>query len=74
MVVAVVLAAVAPFAPGASPPSLGTSPDAPVTSVHAYLPWYHPYVALSASGLQLLDQLRLVVDLEESSQLVVVVV
>jgi hypothetical protein len=31
-----VLAAVAPFAPGASPLSLGASPDAPVTSARAY--------------------------------------
>jgi hypothetical protein len=69
-----VLAAVAPFAPGASPPALGASLDAPVAFAHAYLPWCQPSVALSASGLQLQDQLRLVEDLEDSSQLVVVVV
>jgi hypothetical protein len=38
VVVAVVLAAVAPFALGASPPFLGATPNAPVTSAHAYLP------------------------------------
>jgi hypothetical protein len=37
-VVAVVLAAVAPFALCASLPSIGASPDAPVASVHAFLP------------------------------------
>jgi hypothetical protein len=37
-VVAVVLVAVAPFALGTFLLSLGASPDAPVTSVHAYLP------------------------------------
>jgi hypothetical protein len=35
---AVVLVAIAPFAPGASPPSLGASPDALVASAHACLP------------------------------------
>jgi hypothetical protein len=34
----VVVAAIAPFAPGASPPSLGTSSDAPIAFVRAYLP------------------------------------
>ena len=60
VVVVVVLAAVAPFAPGATPPSLGVSLGVP-----------------AASGLQLLDQLRLVEDLEDSeglSQVVAVVV
>jgi hypothetical protein len=38
VVEAVVLAIVAPFALGASLLSLGTSPDAPVASAHAYLP------------------------------------
>jgi hypothetical protein len=35
---AMMCAVVAPFALGASPPSLGASPDAPVASVHVYLP------------------------------------
>jgi hypothetical protein len=35
---AMVLAAVAPFAPGASPPSLGASLGVPVTSTRAYPP------------------------------------
>jgi hypothetical protein len=81
VVVAVVLAAVAPFAPsasppslGASPPSLGESPNAPVASARAYLPSYQSSVALSTSGLQLLDQPRLVEDLEDSSLLVAVAV
>jgi hypothetical protein len=34
----VVVAAVAPFDPGASPSFLGASPDAPIASVRAYLP------------------------------------
>jgi hypothetical protein len=38
VVVAVVLAAIAPFALGASLLSLGASPDAPVASARAYLP------------------------------------
>jgi hypothetical protein len=38
VVEAMVLAAIAPFALGASPPSLGASPDAPIASPHAYLP------------------------------------
>jgi hypothetical protein len=74
VVVAVVLAAVAPFTLGASPPSLGASPDAPVASTRAYLPRYHPSIALSASGLPLLDQPQLVEDLEDSSRLATVVV
>jgi hypothetical protein len=69
----VVVVAVAPFAPIASPPSLGAFPNAPIASACAYLPWYQPSAALSASGLQPLDQLRLVEDLEDSSLLVVVV-
>jgi hypothetical protein len=36
--VAVVLAAVAPFAPGASPPSLGASLGVPAASTHVYVP------------------------------------
>jgi hypothetical protein len=36
--VAVVLAAVAPFAPGTSPPSLNASPDVPAASARAYPP------------------------------------
>jgi hypothetical protein len=38
VVVAVVLAAVAPFAPGAFPPSLGASLGVPVASARAYPP------------------------------------
>jgi hypothetical protein len=72
--VAVVLAAIAPFAPGASPLALGVSLGVPAASARAYPPWCQPSVALSASGLQLRDQLRLVEDLEDPSQLVVVVV
>lgn len=68
--VAVVLAVVAPFVPGASPPSLGV----PATSACAYPPEYQSSVALSGSGLQLLDQPRLVEDLEDPSLLVFVVV
>jgi hypothetical protein len=74
VVVAVVLAAVAPFAPSTSPLALGASPDVLVASVRAYPPWCQPSVALSASGLQLRDQLRLVEDSKDPSQLVVVVV
>jgi hypothetical protein len=52
-------------------------PDAslgvPASSAHASLPLYHPSVASSASKLQLLDQLRQVEDLEDSSLLLVVV-
>ena len=73
-VVAVVLAVVVPFAPGASPLALGASLGVLAASMHAYPPWCLPSVALSASGLQLRDQLRLVEDLEDPSQLVVVVV
>jgi hypothetical protein len=73
-VVAVVLAVVVHFAPSASPPSLGASLGVPATSVLAYPQWCQPSIALSASGLQLRDQLRLVEDLEDPSQLVVVVV
>ena len=62
VVVAVVLAAVAPSSLGVSPLSPGASLGVPAASVHAYLPWCQPSVALSASGLQLLDQLRLVED------------
>jgi hypothetical protein len=38
VVEAVVVAAVAPFALGASLLSLGASPDAPIASAHEYLP------------------------------------
>jgi hypothetical protein len=34
----VVVATVAPFVPGASPPFLGASPDAPVASERACMP------------------------------------
>jgi hypothetical protein len=88
VVVAVAIAidvAVAPFSPGVSPLSLraspgvyslalGTSPGVPATSARAYLPWCLPSVALSASGLQLRDQLWLVEAVEDPSQVVVVVV
>jgi hypothetical protein len=74
VVAAVVLAAVVPSFPGASPPSPGTPLGGPAASVRAYPPYYPPSVALSTSGLQLLGQLRLVEDLEDPSQLVVVVV
>jgi hypothetical protein len=74
VVVAVVLAAVAPIAPGASPLALGASLGVPTASERVYPPSYQPYVALFASGLQLRDQLWLVEDWEDPSQVVVVVV
>jgi hypothetical protein len=53
---AMVLAAVAPFALGPSPPSSfvapGASLDAPVASTPAYLALYSPSVAASSSELQ----------------------
>jgi hypothetical protein len=58
------------FVLGASLLSLGVL----VASARAYLPQYQPSIALSASGLQLLDQPRLVEDLEDPSLLVVVIV
>jgi hypothetical protein len=83
----VVLAAiaVAPFSPGVSPLALGASPGVypltlsaslgvPAASTRAYLPWCLPSVALSTSGLQLRDQLRLVEAMADPSQVVVVVV
>jgi hypothetical protein len=86
-VVAAVLIAivVVPFSPGVSPLALGASPGVyplalgasprvPATSARAYPPWCLPSVALSASGLQLRDQLRLVEAVEDPSQVVVVVV
>ena len=84
-VLAAVAIAVAPFSPGVSPltlgaasgispPALGASPGVPAASARAYPPWCLPYVALSSSELQLLGQLRLVEDSEDSSWLVVVVV
>jgi hypothetical protein len=85
VVLATVAAAVAPFSPGVSPLALGTypsvyplalgaSPGIPVASAHAYPPWCLPSVALSAFGLQLRDQLRLLEAVEDPSQVVVVVV
>jgi hypothetical protein len=68
--VVLVAVAVAPFAPGASPLALGASLGVPA----AYSPWCLPSAALSASELQLRDHLRLVEDLEDPFQLVVVVV
>jgi hypothetical protein len=73
-VVVLVAVAVAPFAPGASPLALGASLGVPAASVRAYSPWCLPSAALSASELQLWDHLRLVEDLEDPFQLVVVVV
>ena len=84
-IVLVVAVAVAPFSPGVSPLALGaspgvyplalgTSPSVPAASARAYPPWCLPFVALSASGLQLRDQLRLVEAMEDQSQVVVVVV
>jgi hypothetical protein len=76
-VVAMGLAATTPSSPDASPHAylafLGAFLGIPVASAHASLPLYHPFVALSASGLQPLDQFWLVVDLEGPSLLVVVV-
>ena len=74
VVVAVVLVAVAPFAPGTSPLPLGASLGVRAASARAYPPLYQTSVALSASRLQLRDQYRLVEDLEGPSLLVVVVV
>jgi hypothetical protein len=68
---AMVLAAVAPFALGAFPPSspafLGASPDASVASAPAYPASCSSSVTSSASELQLLDQSRSVEDSEDSS-------
>ena len=71
-VVVAVAVAVAPFSPGVSPLALGASPGVPAASARAYPPWCLPSVALSASGLQLRDQLWLVEAVEDPSQLVVV--
>jgi hypothetical protein len=73
-VVAVVLAAVAPSFPGITPLSPSASLGVPTASERACSPWYLSYVALSASGLQQLGQLRLLEDWEDSSLLLVVVV
>jgi hypothetical protein len=70
--------AVAPFSPGISPLALGASPGVypltlgtslgvPAASARAYPPWCLPSVALSAFGLQLRDQLRLVEAVEDPS-------
>jgi hypothetical protein len=80
-----VVVAVAPFSPGVSPLTLGASPGVyplvlgaspgiPAASACAYPPRCLPSVALSASGLQLRDQLRLVEGVEDPTQVVVVVV
>jgi hypothetical protein len=73
---AMVLVAVAPFFPDASPPSsptfLSASLDAPVASAPAYLASYSPSVAASTSELQPLDRSQPVEDLEDSSRLAVV--
>jgi hypothetical protein len=64
-----VLAAVAPFALGAFPPSspafLGASPDAPVASAPTSLASYSPSIASFASELQPLDQSQPVEDSED---------
>jgi hypothetical protein len=73
MLLAAVAVAIAPFAPGASPLALGASLGVPAASVRAYPPWCLPFAALSASGLQLRGQLRLVEAVEDPSQFVVVV-
>jgi hypothetical protein len=84
-VLAAVAIAVAPFSPGVSPLALGASPGVypltlgaspgvPAASACAYLPWCLPSIALSASGLQQLGQLRLMEAVEDPSQVVVVVV
>jgi hypothetical protein len=69
---------VSPLALGASPGiyplALGTSLGVPTTFVRAYPPWCLQSDALPASGLQLRDQLWLVEDVEDPSQVVVVVV
>jgi hypothetical protein len=73
-----VVVAVAPFSPGVSPLALGASPgvypltlgaspSVPAASARAYPPWCLPSIALSASGLQLWDQLRLVEVVEDPS-------
>jgi hypothetical protein len=85
VVVVVAAVAVAPFSPGVSPLAhgaspgvyplaLGASPSVPAASARAYPPWCLPFIALSASGLQLRDQLQLVEDVEDPSQVVVIVV
>jgi hypothetical protein len=84
-VLAVVAVATAPFSlgvsplalgasPGVYPLALGASPGVPAASARAYPSWCLPSVALSASGLQLWDQLRLAEAVEDPSQVVVVVV
>jgi hypothetical protein len=83
--VVLAVVAIAPFSPSLSPltlgasPSvyplaLGTSPSVHAASARAYPPWCLPSVALSASRLQLRDQLRLVEAVDDPSQVVVVVV
>jgi hypothetical protein len=84
-VLVAVAVAVAPLSPGVSPlalgasPSvyhltLGASPGVPAASTRAYPPWCLPSVALSSFELQLLGQLRLVEDSDDSSRLAAVVV
>jgi hypothetical protein len=51
VVVAVVLAAVAPSFPEVPPLSPGASLGVPAASERACLPWYPPSIALSASRL-----------------------
>jgi hypothetical protein len=63
-----------PSSPDASPLSPGASLGVSAAFVRAYPPYYPPFVALLASGLQLLGQCRLVEDLEDPFQLAVVVV
>jgi hypothetical protein len=77
VVEAMVLVVVTPFFLDASSPAYLAFPCAslgvPIASALAYLPYYQPFVAAYASGLQPLHQLRLVEDLEDSSLLVAVV-
>jgi hypothetical protein len=83
--VVLVVVAVAPFSPGVSllalgaspgvyPLALGASPSVPAASARAYPPWCQPSAALSSSVLQQLGQLRLMEDVEDPSQVVIVVV
>jgi hypothetical protein len=76
VVEAMVLAVIAPFALGTSPPSspalLGTSLDAPIASAPVHLASCSLDVAASASELQPLDQSQPVEDSEDSSQVAVI--
>ena len=71
VVLATVVVVVAPSFLGVSPLALDAASSVPAASARAYPPWCLPSVALSASGRQLRDQLRLV---EDSSWFAVVAV